>query len=298
MKRKGIALFLALTLLVFSIFVLAAPQGLPTDADRIFKFNIIGVTNEKDILQMEDNGSRIFVNLEGTSAISLIEGDDFAILDANGTTGNLKKDFDQLDIVLDDYELETGDKYYGALLQLMDPGLDPYVVGDPTIGTIEGPDVMSDYSIYIRSLGKPGGWASITTCAEVDDTALFALLPNSELKEIKNKKGLINPDAYASVEQVGQDITTRLVGRDKKLGFSNVTAELTTIVFKILIDLDGILETTEDQSIYYVRVPIFDTMLEGEYWEYDNHGLKLLQVWIYNNSTDVSEHDGTWNNEE
>ena len=41
----------------------------------------------------------------------------------------------------------------------------------------------------------------------------------------------------------------------------------------------------------YVRVPIFNDILENEYWEYDNHGLKLLQVRFYPIGTDVSNSD-------
>ena len=32
-------------------------------------------------------------------------------------------------------------------------------------------------------------------------------------------------------------------------------------------------------------------MLENEYWEYDNHGLKLLQLRIYRVGTDVTNAD-------
>ena len=51
--------------------------------------------------------------------------------------------------------------------------------------------------------------------------------------------------------------------------------------------------------IEYVRVPIFDDIIQGEYWDYDNTGgLKLCQLRFYPGvSTDVSEHDGSWNNE-
>jgi hypothetical protein len=144
--------------------------------------------------------------------------------------------------------------------------------------------VWSDYSIYIRSLGKPGGWATITTCADLLDSTFAGLLPG-ELVRIINRNGLFG--GYASVEQVGRQITERPKGKSI---FTNVTAELLTIVFQVEVD------TNPDPAIttivtYYIRVPIFDEMLENEYWEYDNNGLKLLQVWIYDNQTDVSEGD-------
>lgn len=256
MKRNGIALFLALTLLIFSIFVLAAPEGIPSDANRIYKFNIIGVDNEKEVDLKEDGGKRIFVNLNGYSAIYLEEGP-FDILDANGTDED------------------------GARFQLPDPDLDPYNVADKGDA-----DVWSAYSIYIRPLGKPGGSAAITTCADLLDSD-FADLLSGKFLRVLNKEGYFG--GYASVEQVSHEMNTRPKGKSK---FANVTAELTTIVFKVEVEL-------EDGSIAvdYIRVPIFDPIIENEYWEYDNNGLKLLQVWIYDNSTDVSEGDGSWNNE-
>jgi len=238
--------------------VFAGPAGTPSGADRIFKMNIIGVPKGKTADMTGDNGARIFVNLTKPSAIWLVEGDTFDILDANGTDAN------------------------GATFQMPAPGYDAYNVADPPEG-----GVWSDYSIYIRSLGKPGGWASITTCADLLESVLIdsGLLSGTFVRTL-NREGLFG--GIASVEQVGQAITERPKGKSE---FTNVTAQLTSIVLKVEVDLDGDELTTDDILIEYIRVPIFDDMLENEYWEYDNHGLKLLQVWIYDNDTDVSQWD-------
>ena len=277
--------------LVLPMTVFAVPEGIPDDANRIFKFNIIGVKNPKDAELKDDNGSRIFVDLNEKSAIYLVESGtgeapgtetgDFAILDANATDSD------------------------GALLAMPKPGYEPYIVSD---APAEG--VWSDYSIYIRSLGKPDGYANITTCAELLDSDFGGLLSNKYAnivnKIIKNYEA--DPEwndvdgdgipAYASVEQVDQDITKRPKGKSV---FTNVTAELTSIVFKVEVIIDPTPSEPdsgdEESYIEYVRVPIFDSAIEGEYWEYDNHGLKLLQVWIYDNSTNVTESDEGWNNE-
>jgi hypothetical protein len=219
----------------------------------VFSLNIIGVPGDKNP-DMDNSGHRIFVPLDGKARIDLIEGPDFAVLDANGTGGN------------------------AAQLQLPDPGLDPYVVGDKGSA-----DTMSDYSVYVRPLGKPGGWATITTCAQLVDSTFAGLLPGNYIRTLNRTCEW--DGAYASVEQVGSEITLRDKGPSK---FQNVTAELLTIVFKVETEVGTV----------YVRVPIFDPIIDGEYWEYDNDGLKILQVRFYDYQTDVSLDDGTWNNED
>jgi hypothetical protein len=237
--------------------VFAGPAGTPDGADRIFKMNIIGVPKGKTADMTGDNGARIFVNLTKAAPIWLVEGDTFDILDSNGTDAD------------------------GATFQMPAPGYDAYNLSDPPEG-----GVWSDYSIYIRSLGKPGGWATITTCADLVDSTFAGLLSGTFVKTL-NREGLFG--GLASVEQVGQAITERPKGQSE---FTNVTAALTSVVFKVEVDLDGDLTTTDDVIIEYIRVPIFSDILANEYWEYDNHGLKLLQVWIYDNSTDVTAGDG------
>lgn len=219
-----------------------------------FTLNIIGVAKDKSANMDQAAGNVIFVPLYTTTKIQLAgPAEDFAVLDKNGTDGQ-------------------------AVFQLPDPGLDPYIVGDA--GTA---DTMSDYSVYVRPLGKPGGWSTITTCADLLDSTFGNLLSNDTVKVIKNAAGPYG--GYASIEQVGQDITFRAKG---KSSFTNVTAQMLTIAFQVeLYDDYGNYLTT-----VVVRVPIFDPSIENEYWAYDNHGLKVLQVRFYPGvQTDVSEAD-------
>lgn len=231
-----------------------AGNGAPKGAHD-YQLNIIG-TNVKNDNTLDDwggNGHRIFVLFDGKSKINLEEGE-FAVLDANGTDND------------------------GATFQLPAPGVDAYIVGEP-----DGADVESDYSVFVRPLGKPGGWATITTCADVLDSTFGGLLGGAD-RNILNRLGDFG--GYCSIEQVGQEITYRDKG---KSSFQNVTAALTTIVFEVQI-LDG--EGNVVDTIH-VRVPIFDDSLENEYWEYDNHGLRILQVRFYDCSTNVETGEST-----
>jgi hypothetical protein len=231
--------------------------------------NIIGVQNPKTqsmTYPVDDPSGRstIFVKLSGTTRIYLYDGGDiddlanwkdaFGVIDANGTDGV-------------------------AAFQLGNPDYDAYVIG----GDMTGVDTICDYLIMARPLGKPDGFATMTTCAELTESALFGMLPASDRKEINNLIDGVT-GAYISVEQVPAEFTFRDSG---KKNFENVTAYLTSIVFQVTLydEEDNVI------GVYYVRVPIFDDMLENEYWKYDNSGLKLLQVRFYPIETDVTYAD-------
>ena len=258
------SLILVMVLSIGAAF--ANPEGTP-DANRLYKFNIIGMKNAKNDID-QGSGKVIFVNLNEPSKINLVCSDDPEVLEQYPDLE--EGSFD----IIDKDATNSG----GAILALPDPDLDPYIVGEKGDA-----DTWSAYSIYIRPLGKPGGWATITTCADLLDSTFAGLLPGQLVSVMNRQEGT----AYCSIEQVGREITERPKGKSI---FTNVTAELLTIVFQVVVDTnpDPLVEELETVC---VRVPIFDDILENEYWEYDNNGLKLLQVWIYDNSTDVSEGD-------
>jgi len=102
-------------------------------------------------------------------------------------------------------------------------------------------DGSTSYRVFARALGKPGGQARVTTCATDIDT--------NEL--------------VCSNESL---IATRTKGRQT---FSDVTKQLLFITADV--DGDGDVET----------VPLFDDSLQGFFWDFDNQGLKLLQLRFY-----------------
>jgi hypothetical protein len=231
----------------------ANPEGVCPDGQLIGKLNLIGVKSDKDKNDNMENkaaGNVIFVGLgaEGepdTTEISLIQGTDFAVLDKNGTDGE-------------------------ASFQLPPTGLDPYIVGQK--GTA---NTMSEYSVFIRALGTPGGKATMQTCAEV--AAALAPWINT-----KTGKALTAPGVGETVCSLEVITNTMLVRNSSKPKFINVTAELLTILFQV---------TLEGGEVIYVRVPLFSSLLENYYWKYDNEGLKNCEIRFYDCKTDVSAGD-------
>jgi len=182
-----------------------------------YNLNIIGVPKDKTADMVGNQGHRIFVKLEGKSKIYLKEapeGEDFQVLDANGTDGN------------------------GARFQLPDP--------DPN------DDLVTEYSVYARALGKPGGQSFMTTCFEYYDEELedYVEVCSAETLTLTRKRG--------------------------KQVFQNVSKELLSLV--IDVDGDGDLE----------RVGLFDDELYEYFWDYDNNGLKIVQLRFYPISTDLN----------
>lgn len=254
MKRLAIFFVTVLTLsMVLSATAFATGNGAPQGAPD-YQLNIIGTTSKSPDMTV-DLGRRIFVPLEGKTKIYLFQGD-YEVLDANGTDGS-------------------------ASFQLPKPGLDAYIVGDPGDA-----DVWSAYSVYIRPLGKPGGWATITTCADLLDSTFGGLL-GGDTRTVENA---VVDGAFCSLEQV------TLIREKGKSTFQNVTAELLTIVFEVTVwtdaDGDGIVDPGETET-FLVRVPIFDAALEGEFWYYENNGLRLAQVRFYDCSTNVETGETT-----
>ena len=254
MKKTIIGILISMMVLGIGNAI-ANPEGVCPDGKLIGHLKIIGVSKDKNVnMEDKDGGNVIFVDLgeDGTPArteISLIQGDDFAVVDKNGTDGD-------------------------AVFMLPPHGLDAYIIG----GDMTDVNTESLYSIFIRALGTPGGKASIKTCGEISE--LF-----DDWISNKTQKTLLDPlagDTVCSLEQVTNDILMRTRSKPK---FIDVTAELLTIVFMVTVDDDPDLT-------FLVRVPIFDDSLEGEYWQYDNEGLKNLDVRFYDCSTDVSANDG------
>lgn len=198
-----------------------APSG------KHFNLNIIG-TNEKNPNMHGGNGHRIFVNLwsrGNPDKIMLCESGtegcapegEFAVLDANGTDGR-------------------------AEFSLPNP--------DPDC------DGTTDYSVYVRALGKPGHHALMQTCYE---------------DALGNTWCAVDRDGY--VEQL-------TLGRTNggKAKFENVSKDLLYVDYCVAAVEDefGVVTCTD-----WAVSPLFGDEGADYWWEYDNYGQRVVQMRFY-----------------
>lgn len=250
-----------------------------TDLETSSKAELVGAHYNLNIIGVKDKtmddisaGHVIFVDLNGTSEINLQKGD-FAVLDKNGTDED------------------------GALFQLPEPGFEPYVTELPY-----GFDTTTDYSVWARPLGKPMTGSVITTMADLSDFAYNELLQYIDnKKDVRFLKNLIDNYDIVGLEwgEFAPSPVEFLREKGKKQAWQNVTAELLSVVYEIDVtyvvtyDDPNTIEDEYDVATltFHVRIPIFDELLEGEYWKYDNNGLRLLQLRFYPFGTDVTYDD-------
>ncbi|TMC74325.1 MAG: hypothetical protein E6J15_09440 [Chloroflexi bacterium] len=112
------------------------------------------------------------------------------------------------------------------------------------------PSDISSWTVWARALGTPGGTADMTTCATV--TVVDPLNP------------------LGTIQEVVCSLTLTLT-RSKNAKFQDVTQELLTINTG----------TTLVGTCTSTTVGLFAPCLQNYFWNYDNHGLKLLQLRFY-----------------
>ncbi len=124
----------------------------------------------------------------------------------------------------------------------------------PAPGDVVDPETQeyiaenAEYLIFIRVLGKPEGSATMTAGAYTDLDGNVWIL---------------------STESITLGQSDADVNRKSPPKFVDVTKQLTTILYDY--DADGTVE----------RVPLFDDAYEGYFWDYDNSGLKHVQMRFY-----------------
>ena len=123
-------------------------------------------------------------------------------------------------------------------------------------------DVSTAWTVWARALGKPGGKSSTTTCATT--AGVDGILGTAD-------------------DEVICSLNTLTLQRNKgKSTFTNVSADLLFITVTVdpltnaaLATCLGVTTATD------VTVSLFNGCLQSYFWNYDNQGLKLLQLRFY-----------------
>lgn len=120
---------------------------------------------------------------------------------------------------------------------------------DPQCVITDNVLVSAEYMVFARFLGRPQGEATMTTGAYTD---------------------LAGNQWIMSYESVTFKQSGGTVNRDSPPKFADVTKELLTL----WLDTDG-------DGVPDTRVGIFDDRYEGYFWDYDNNGVKHVQLRFY-----------------
>lgn len=118
-------------------------------------------------------------------------------------------------------------------------------------------DVSTSWRVYARIPGNRGGSVTITTCADMVNTGDGTYV-----------------EAEITCESIEMD-------RARYGKFTDVSGSLlyVTVLYDVVLDGEVVLEAG--------KYPLFDEAMEDYFWEYDNNGLKLLQLRFYPASTNA-----------
>lgn len=210
-----------------------------------YNLNIIGMENAKNAPMTGSDRKTIFVALgksgDGvTSTIYLVPGSTFAVCDGNG-----------FDTATDCSGNTKGAQ--GAVFQL------PCNTNIPNDQNVLVPcdtptAQTASYTVWARALGKPGGQATVTTCATDTDT----------------QETVCSTESAVIVRPVSAN--------GNKPGWQNVTKELTSLVTTCTVDNAFGFPCDAGQT---VRAALFTGDFEDWFWSYYNQGLRLAQLRFY-----------------
>ena len=241
------------------------PQG-----SHDYRVNIIGVPKDKQAVMDDNNGRRIFVQLYSSNTVTSPGGKNNQLAKGGGDDKNhiylcnsTNGENDVNDPRCDAWRVANVGQFgvidanatdgNGAILGIPDPCADAAALTPCT----------PSYRIYSRGHGggPNGGSATLTTCADES----LAIDP------------LLNP-----IDDVWCGSNGITVGVSKK------ASEITSSLLRMSITVDG----TQDPALatclgtsligaQTLDVYLFDDCFENYFWNYDNKGLKLLEVRFY-----------------
>jgi hypothetical protein len=226
---------------------LAADTGNGAISGPHYNLNLIGM-KECPTQAYDDTGRHnihVLLNYSDDDADNIVGDDPGTAVTLNKTNKIFLFQGDPIDgsSVQDDFAVLDGNACDGDGAAFMLPE-NPFTCDD---ADCEEPR-FQEYWVFVRELGTPGGTGDLRTCAISDG----------------GTESTADDEVVCSSENV---LLVRTSGRSK---FENKTKELTTMVIQVDTDGDGDLET--------VRIGIFDPLLYSYFWDYDNNGLRLVQL--------------------
>ena len=225
---------------------------------------LIGVLASSDVLaQNRDNGNGAKVGKDGflLNIIAFEQCPDGEFLNSNrhqiavkaNYSGNARDKTAKINKIFlkkgEDFWVQDGNACDdGANFDLPITDANCSDCGDP-----DGELTYTEYEVYSRLVGQPGGKVTVTSCVEV---IMIDPITGEETAE--------------SLCSVSDNIwvETRIVGSGKEQNkWTNVSAELLTVC----VDTDG--DGTCDN-----RVGLFDSYGEGSWWNWGTHGRPHVQL--------------------
>ena len=119
-------------------------------------------------------------------------------------------------------------------------------------------DVSTTWTVWARALGKPGGTSDTTTCATT--AGLDGILGTAD-------------------DEVICSMATLHMERTKNAKFSNVSGTLLFMTINVVADTT--LSTCLGGVTGTQTLSLFNACLQNYFWNYQNNGLKLLQLRFY-----------------
>jgi hypothetical protein len=254
-----------------------------------FLLNIIGVPKDKTADMDDNNGHRIFVQLVGGQPVCVTDEDWEAYQDLlgipeedqtdnpyacteeewedalRGGRGTVTGGWDGLDKTNKILLTPNTNDFFGVL--------DANATDDDGAEFTMPDDVYGHYRVFARALGRPGGSAAMTLCGNETE----------ETTDDIDGDGTGDTETWCSINQA---VLTRTKGQPRT---EEVTEQLFTLT--ILVDVDDAKDVSltaclaeadlidiEDTDLQIADVPIFHACFEDYFWNYDNNGLKLLQL--------------------
>lgn len=229
-----------------------------------YKLNIIGVPKDKTAAMDNNNGRRIFVQLYGGGEVTTKGGknnhlktsDKNKIYLCNSTNG--ENDYNR-DTRCDDWR-NANDSEFGVIdANATDSNGALFGIPDPCVGEDSTDGCTPMYHIWARVKAGSGS-ATITTCADETGTGFDG---SDDIWCGDNGVTLSKQSAFKAV-----NVTDNLLNMNITID-GTVDTELATCV------------GTSTTGLETIKIYLFDQCFENYFWNYDNNGLKNLELRFY-----------------